>query len=159
MGGLSALIVGPCVAAPLAGALVFISQTKNVVIGGLALFSLGMSVPLLLVGVSTGSLLPRAGVCIESVKSFFGVLLLGVALWIVSPVFPGWALIGVLGAALLIGAVYLKLFDRLGEAASGRQRLSPGRGPVADRDRHHAGGGRAIGRRQPDAAAEALGAH
>jgi thiol:disulfide interchange protein DsbD len=128
MGGLSALIVGPCVAAPLAGALVFISQTKNVVIGGLALFSLamGMSVPLLLVGVSAGSLLPRAGGWMEGVKTFFGVLLLAVALWIVSPVLPGWALMIVIGAALLIGAVYLKLFDRLAETAPGRQRLAKG---------------------------------
>ena len=128
MGGLSALIVGPCVAAPLAGALVFISQTKNVIIGGLALFSLamGMSVPLLLVGLSAGSLVPRAGGWMEGVKSFFGVLLLGVALWIVSPVLPGWALMIILGAALLVGAVYLKLFDRLVEGAKGRQRFAKG---------------------------------
>ena len=128
MGGLSALIVGPCVAAPLAGALVFISQTKDVVIGGLALFSLamGMSVPLLLVGVSAGSLLPKAGGWMEGVKTFFGVMLLGVALWIVSPVLPGWALMIIIGAGLLVGAVYLKLFDRLAESAPGRQRLSKG---------------------------------
>ena len=128
MGGLSALIVGPCVAAPLAGALVFISQTKNVVIGGLALFSLamGMSVPLLLVGVSAGSLLPRAGGWMEGVKGFFGVMLLLVALWIVSPVLPGWAIMILIGAGLLVGAVYLKLFDRLAESAPGRQRFVKG---------------------------------
>jgi thiol:disulfide interchange protein DsbD len=128
MGGLSALIVGPCVAAPLAGALVFISQTKNVVIGGLALFCLamGMSVPLLLVGVSAGSLLPRAGAWMQGVKTFFGVLLLAVALWLVSPVLPGWALMIAIGAALLIGAAYLKLFDRLADHAPGRQRLARG---------------------------------
>jgi thioredoxin:protein disulfide reductase len=128
MGGLSALIVGPCVAAPLAGALVFISQTKNVVIGGLALFSLamGMSVPLLLVGVSAGSLLPRAGAWMVGIKSFFGVMLLGVALWIVSPVLPGAAVMLILGACLLVGAVYLKLFDRLADNAKGSQRLGKG---------------------------------
>jgi thioredoxin:protein disulfide reductase len=128
MGGLSALIVGPCVAAPLAGALVFISQTKNVVIGGLALFSLamGMSVPLLLVGVSAGSLLPRAGAWMVGVKTFFGVMLLAVALWIVSPVLPGAAVMLILGAGLLVGAVYLKLFDRLNENANGSQRLGKG---------------------------------
>ncbi len=128
MGGLSALIVGPCVAAPLAGALVFISQTKNVVIGGLALFSLamGMSVPLLLVGVSAGSLLPRAGAWMVGVKTFFGVMLLAVALWIVSPVLPGAAVMLILGAGLLVGAVYLKLFDRLNENAKGSQRLGKG---------------------------------
>jgi thioredoxin:protein disulfide reductase len=132
MGGLSALIVGPCVAAPLAGTLVFISQTRDVVIGGLALFSLamGMSVPLLLVGLSAGSLLPRAGAWMATVKVFFGVLLLAVALWIVSPVLPTWATMIVIGAGLLVGAVYLKLFDRLADFAPGRQRLAKGVGLV-----------------------------
>ena len=90
MGGLSALIVSPCVAAPLAGALLYISQSRDVMLGGGALFSLaaGMSVPLLLVGASAGALLPRAGAWMEWVKRFFGVLLLGVAYWIVSPVLP-----------------------------------------------------------------------
>ncbi len=90
MGGLSALIVSPCVAAPLAGALLYISQSRDVMLGGGALFSLaaGMSVPLLLVGASAGALLPKAGAWMEWVKRFFGVLLLGVAYWIVSPVLP-----------------------------------------------------------------------
>lgn len=128
MGGLSALIVGPCVAAPLAGALVFISQTKNVVIGGVALFSLacGMSVPLLLVGLSAGSLLPRAGVWMEKVKSCFGVMLLAVALWLVSPVLPGRVLMLIIGAALMVGAVYLRLLDALPPGASGWQRFGKG---------------------------------
>ena len=128
MGGLSALIVGPCVAAPLAGALVFISQTRDVVIGGLALFSLamGMSVPLLLVGVSAGSLLPRAGSWMEGVKTFFGVMLLAVALWIVSPVLPTWVVMLIIGSGLLVGAIYLKLLDRLADTATGRQRLAKG---------------------------------
>ncbi len=104
MGAISALIVGPCVAAPLAGALLYISQTRDVVIGGSALFAMaiGMSVPLLLVGVSAGTLLPRAGAWMESVKFFFGILMLGLALWIVTPVIPGW--VPMLGwAALGIG--------------------------------------------------------
>ncbi|SDY06242.1 Thiol:disulfide interchange protein DsbD [Collimonas sp. OK242] len=112
MGAISALIVGPCVAAPLAGALVYISQTRDVVIGGSALFAMavGMSVPLLLVGISAGSLLPRAGAWMESVKRFFGVLMLAVALWMVAPVIPvsaqmlGWAALGIgYGAFLLWG--------------------------------------------------------
>lgn len=90
MGGVSALIVGPCVAAPLAGALVYISQTRDVVLGGVALFAMacGMSVPLLLVGLSAGSLLPRAGAWMVWVKRGFGVLLLAVAAWMVWPVLP-----------------------------------------------------------------------
>ena len=92
MGALSALVVGPCVAAPLAGALVYISKTRDVLIGGTALFSmaLGMSVPLLLTGLSAGSLLPRAGKWMNNVKKFFGILLIGVAVWMVSPVFMKW---------------------------------------------------------------------
>jgi thiol:disulfide interchange protein DsbD len=90
MGALSALIVGPCVAAPLAGALLYISQTRDVVIGGSALFAMaaGMSVPLLLVGVSAGALMPRAGAWMEAVKRFFGVLMLAMALWMVVPFIP-----------------------------------------------------------------------
>lgn len=107
MGGLSALIVGPCVAAPLAGALVYIGQTHDLALGGAALFALamGMSVPLLLVGLSAGALLPRAGAWMSAVKQVFGVLLLAVALWLVSPVLPaglvlaGWGMLA-LGCAV-----------------------------------------------------------
>jgi thiol:disulfide interchange protein DsbD len=110
MGGVSALIVSPCVAAPLAGALLYLSQTRDVWLGGTALFSLavGMSVPLLLVGASAGALLPRAGAWMVEVKAAFGVLLLGVALWTVQPVLPGplalalWGLLALGAAALLV---------------------------------------------------------
>ncbi|MEH6436409.1 protein-disulfide reductase DsbD [Massilia sp. DD77] len=104
MGAISALIVGPCVAAPLAGALVYISQTRDVLIGGAALFAMaiGMSIPLLLVGVSAGSLLPRAGAWMEGVKRLFGVLMLAMALWLVSPVIPAAAQM-LLWSALLFG--------------------------------------------------------
>ncbi len=130
MGGLSALIVGPCVAAPLAGALVYISQTRDVVLGGVALFALasGMSVPLLLVGLSAGSLLPRAGVWMERVKHFFGVLLLAVALWLVSPVLPAWALMLGVAALLLVCAVYLGAFERLSEAVTPGRAVTKGFG-------------------------------
>ena len=130
MGGLSALIVGPCVAAPLAGALVYISQTRDVLIGGLALFALacGMSVPLLLVGLSAGSLLPRTGAWMESVKHVFGVLLLAVAIWLVSPVLPAWTAMLAWGTLLLIVAVFLHAFDRLPDGARGMQRFFKGVG-------------------------------
>jgi thiol:disulfide interchange protein DsbD len=92
MGALSAVIMSPCVAAPLAGALLYISQTRDVALGGAALFAmaLGMGLPLIAIGVSEGALLPRAGAWMNTVKKFFGVLLLGVALWIVWPLLlPG----------------------------------------------------------------------
>ncbi|WP_420799649.1 protein-disulfide reductase DsbD [Noviherbaspirillum saxi] len=147
MGAISALIVGPCVAAPLAGALLYISQTGNVVVGGAALFAMavGMSVPLLLVGLSAGTLLPRAGAWMQSVKFFFGVLMLALALWIVAPVIPawvpmlGWAILGIgYGAYLLrakrhgwVAKVFASLFalfglmQLVGVATGGRDALAP----------------------------------
>ena len=112
MGGVSALIVSPCVAAPLAGALVYLSQTRDVWLGGTALFALaaGMSVPLLLVGASAGALLPRAGAWMDEVKRFFGLLLIGVALWTVQSVLPAplvlalWGVLAVATAVLAFGA-------------------------------------------------------
>ena len=132
MGAISALIVGPCVAAPLAGALLYISQTRDVVIGGSALFAMaaGMSVPLLLVGVSAGSLLPRAGRWMESIKRLFGVLLIAVALWIVSPVIPAWAQMLAWAAFFIVSATYLCALDTLPMDASGWQRLGKGVGLV-----------------------------
>jgi len=112
MGAISALIVGPCVAAPLAGTLVYISQTKDVVIGGLALFSMavGMSVPLLLIGLSAGSLLPKAGAWMIGVKHVFGLLLIAVAVWMVSPVLPPQALMVGWGSWAILCSVFAGLF-------------------------------------------------
>ncbi|MBY0558111.1 MAG: protein-disulfide reductase DsbD, partial [Burkholderiaceae bacterium] len=115
MGAISALIVGPCVAAPLAAALVYISQSRDVLIGGSALFAMavGMSVPLLLVGVSAGALLPPAGVWMDGVKRFFGVLMLAMGWWLVAPVLP--AAVQMLGwAALLVGYGMYLLLNRGG---------------------------------------------
>ena len=117
MGGISALLVSPCVAAPLAGALVYISQTRDVTLGGTALFSLatGMSVPLLVLGVSEGALLPRAGAWMEGVKQFFGVLLVGVAIWTVQPVLPAPLGLALWGALFVGSAVALVEFRRAGK--------------------------------------------
>jgi len=109
MGMVSALIVGPCVAAPLAGVLLFISQTGDVVLGGTALFSMawGSGLLLLLVGASSGALLPKAGPWMDGVKHFFGVLLLATAWWMLNSVLPasitilGWAFLALFSAVLL----------------------------------------------------------
>lgn len=115
MGVASALIVGPCVAAPLAGALVYISQTRDVIVGGVALFSMamGMSVPLLLVGLSAGALLPRAGRWMEAVKIAMGMGLLGVAWWMVAPVAPPALALLLLGAWFAAAATWLGVFHPL----------------------------------------------
>lgn len=132
MGGLSALIVSPCVAAPLAGALIYISQTRDVVLGGTALFALaaGMSVPLLLLGASAGALLPRAGAWMETIKRFFGLLLLGVAWWIVAPVLPAPLVVAGWGSLLLGAATFLQAFDRLPDGAGSAPRLGKALGLV-----------------------------
>ena len=93
MGALSALVVGACMTAPLFAVLAFIAHTGNAVLGGAALFSMGvgLGVPLLIIGLGAGSLLPRAGTWMDGVKVFFGVVLLAAALWIVWPVLGGVA--------------------------------------------------------------------
>jgi thiol:disulfide interchange protein DsbD len=126
MGAFSAVIVSPCVAAPLAGALLYISQTRDVALGGGALFAmaLGMGAPLIALGVSEGALLPKAGAWMKAVKALFGVLLLAVAIWIVSPVLPG-VVVMLAWAALLVGTgVYLRAIDRLPVEAPASMRLA-----------------------------------
>jgi thiol:disulfide interchange protein DsbD len=130
MGALSALIVGPCVAAPLAAALLYISKSGDVVLGGTALFvmALGMGVPLLAVGASAGALMPKAGPWMETVKKFFGVMLLAVAIYLVSPLLPiavhmlAWA------ALLAITGIYLKAIDPLPPTARSFDRFAKGIG-------------------------------
>lgn len=133
MGALSALIVGPCVTAPLAGVLTYIAQTGDAVIGGAALFAmaLGMGVPLILVGVGAGNLLPRAGRWMENTKRFFGFLLLAVAIWMAALITPAWIGMIAWAAWLLLGATFLGAFDSLERDASGLRRLCKGLGMIA----------------------------
>ncbi|MEW5787721.1 MAG: protein-disulfide reductase DsbD [Pseudomonadota bacterium] len=133
MGAISALIVGPCVAAPLAGALLYISQTGDVVLGGVSLFSLaiGMGVPLLLVGLSAGALLPRAGGWMDAVKRFFGVALLAVAIWLVSPLLSEIAQMFMWAALLIISAMYLHALEPLAVNARGFARFWKGVGIIS----------------------------
>lgn len=130
MGALSAIIVGPCVAPPLAGALLYLGRQGSPLVGGIALFvlGLGMGAPLLAVGLSAGHLLPRAGIWMETVKQTFGVVFLGVAISFLSRLLPGPATLA-LWALLLIGsAIYLGALEPLQDAASGWQRFWKGIG-------------------------------
>jgi thiol:disulfide interchange protein DsbD len=133
MGALSALIVSPCVAAPLAGALIYISQTHDVLLGGIALFSLsiGMGVPLLLIGASAGHVLPKAGPWMTSVRNFFGILMLGLALWMISPIISTSVQMFLIAALFIIPAVYMHALDRLGPDANAWRKLQKGVGIIA----------------------------
>ncbi len=113
MGSLSSLVVSPCVSAPLAGALIYISTTNDAVLGGTALLALGlgMGVPLLIVGGSGGHWLPRAGAWMNGVKAIFGVLLLGVAIWLLERVVPAPVTLALWAALLLGSGVYLGVLD------------------------------------------------
>jgi len=133
IGVLSALIVGPCVAPPLAGALLYISQSRDVVLGGTALFALalGMGAPLLAVGASTGALVPGAGPWMDTVKRFFGVLLLGVAIYLISPLIPVAVQMLAWAALLIVAAVHLRAIDPLPANAHGFHKFSKGLGVIA----------------------------
>ncbi|MCG7328966.1 protein-disulfide reductase DsbD [Achromobacter sp. ACRQX] len=130
MGALSALIVGPCVAAPLAGALLYISQTGDVVLGGSALFAMawGMGVPLLIVGASSSALLPKAGPWMDGVKRLFGMLLLATAWWMLIPVVPTWVQMTGWAFLAVVSAVMLRAFDALPQGAGAGRMFGKGLG-------------------------------
>ncbi|HXS74191.1 MAG TPA: protein-disulfide reductase DsbD [Rhodanobacteraceae bacterium] len=131
MGVLSALIVGPCVAPPLAAAVLYIGQSRDPVFGGAALFalSLGMGVPLLVIGTAAGRWLPRAGAWMNVVKAIFGVLFLGVAIWMLSRILDARWVLAMAGALLVGCAVFLGALKRTG--ASGWRRAAQVLGLIA----------------------------
>jgi thioredoxin:protein disulfide reductase len=132
MGGVSALIVGPCVAAPLAGALLYIGQTHDALLGGVALFTLaiGMGVPLLLVGTTAAGLLRRAGPLSLSLQRMFGVVMLALAIYVVSPVVPVVAQQLLWATLLIVSSMFVHALDPLPVDAPGHRRLFKGVGVI-----------------------------
>ncbi len=132
MGLLSGLIVGPCLAPPLAAALIFIGQHGDPVLGGSALFalSMGMGIPLLIIGTSAGSLLPKAGSWMSNIKSVFGVLMLALAIWMLERIIPGWVSLLLWGALLVVSAVYLGALNTLSVNSNGWDKLWKGLGLI-----------------------------
>lgn len=129
IGALSALIVSPCVSAPLAGSLLYISTTQDAVLGGLALLALGlgMGVPLIAVAVGGRGLLPSTGAWMNTVKAVYGVMLLAVAIWLLERLLPGWITLSLWGLLIAVTGVQLGAFDA---AAAGWQRTWKGLGLV-----------------------------
>jgi thiol:disulfide interchange protein DsbD len=113
LGILSALIVGPCVAPPLVGALIYISQTGNEFIGGLSLFlmSFGMGVPLLLIGAGAGRFMPKPGPWMVDVKLFFGFMMIGFSIWVLSRILDGQIILLLLGILFAAIAVFMNIFE------------------------------------------------
>ncbi len=132
MGSLSSLIVGPCVAAPLAAALIYIGQSGDVFLGGSTLFVMGfgMGVPLLLLGASAGKLLPKAGDWMKSTKAVFGVIMLAVAVWMLERILPSSVTMLLWAMLFIIPAIYLSAIDPLPETATNWRKLWKGVGLV-----------------------------
>ena len=132
MGVLSALIVGPCAGPVMAGAALYVAQTQDWVLGGLAFFALGngMGAPLLLVGASGGKLLPRAGVWMDTVKAVFGVILLAVAILMLERVIPGPVALALYATLFVVSGVYMGAFEPIPAGSSKWNRLWKGLGLV-----------------------------
>lgn len=132
MGAFSALIVGPCVAAPLAGVLIYIGQTGDAILGGSALFvmGLGMGAPLLALGASAGSILPKAGRWMNAIKAVFGLLMLAVAVWMLERILPASVSLFLWVLLLIIPAIFLGALDALPAGSSGWQKLWKGLGVI-----------------------------
>ncbi len=132
MGALSSLIMGPCVAAPLAGALIFIGQSGDVLLGGSALFmmGMGMGLPLLILGASAGKLLPKAGNWLNATKAVFGVIMLSVALWMLTRILPAEISMLLWAILLIISSIYLHALEPLPSTCTGWAKLFKGLGVV-----------------------------
>jgi len=132
MGLLSALIVGPCVTAPLIGALIYIAQTKDVVLGGLSLFALGlgMGVPLMIIGTSAGKILPKAGAWMDKVKAGFGIMMLALAIWMLERILSMQVIVLLSGILAVFTAIYMGALDSLSEASTGWKRFFKASGLV-----------------------------
>ena len=130
MGALSSLIVGPCVAAPLAGALIFIGQSGDAMLGFGALFALGMGMgaPLLLLGASAGKLLPKSGDWLNATKAVFGVIMLVVAVWMLSRILAPEITMLLWAMLLILPSIYLSAIDPLPPHSSGWRKLWKGIG-------------------------------
>ena len=133
MGALSAIIVSPCVAAPMAGALLYIGQTHDALLGGVALFAMamGMGVPLLIVGASAGALLPKAGAWMESIKNIFGVMMLAVAIWLISSLLPQSVVMLLWAVLFIISSIYLHALDAIPHNAKWWNKLGKGIGIIS----------------------------
>ena len=133
MGFLSALIVGPCITAPLVGALIYIGQTGDAVLGGAALFalSMGMGLPLLIIGTTFGKYMPRAGAWMDITKAFFGVMLLGLAIYMLDRVIPVWATMLLSALLLVTVGMFMGAFDSLPEGTRGWRKVTKGFGYAA----------------------------
>lgn len=125
MGFISTLIVGPCVAPPLAGALTYIAQSKDALLGGIALFTMGfaMGIPLLIVGTSAGHLLPRAGAWMDTTKAIFGMIMLGLAISMLKRIIPIEVTMALTGTLLVASGTYMGALDKLSEESTGRKRF------------------------------------
>lgn len=132
MGVLSALVVSPCVSAPLAGALVYLSTTGDAWLGGSALLALGlgMGTPLIILGTSGASMMPKAGGWMDQIKVFFGILLIGVAIWLLSRFLDATLVLAMWGILAIVYAIYLGAIEplehSLEESPSGIKRTIKG---------------------------------
>ena len=133
MGALSALVVTACVAPPLVAALAVVAETGDMLRGGLALFalSLGMGLPLIVIGTSAGKLLPKAGAWMNGIKGTFGFLLLGLAVWMLDRILPGEITMGLWALLVFMAGVFLGAFRPLTEPSGPSHKLGKGFGLLA----------------------------